>query len=158
MSIDLNQLLQSGVLTQVEVDLGPRRQSLRRVLVTKEFKQWTDGLSTARSPQRMFSEHAELVQALSDFIGRAKLGGVITGVNPPAGAGIFKIKTPQFRLFGWAADQQTLVLALGVRKDDLAAKRVVERECGPRVVVARKALGIVSWQRGQWYEIFRISD
>jgi hypothetical protein len=158
MSINLHLLLEAGKLVQVRVALGPRRQPLRRILVTREFGEWSSSLSVERSPRAIVSERDELASAFSDFIGRAKLGGTITEVSPPKGEGLFKIKTPQLRLFGWAANPQTLVLAVGARKQDIVDRIESQRSCGARVVALRRSLGIQDWQKGPWYEVFRIPE
>lgn len=153
MSRTLDELLRSGEIEQVRVDLGPRRQSNRRLFVTKAVKEWINGLSNERLGGRLQSERDEIEAIFAEFIAGRPLT-YICDVNPPAGEGIKKLKTYRFRLWGWAHQRQTFVINLACTKDDLKAKIIHERSMGKKALAIRNSLGVISSAKGNWSELF----
>jgi hypothetical protein len=153
MSQTLSDLLREGLIEPVSVLLGPRDQRFRSLYWTKGAFTWWQSVSTL--PSRSLSSFPEqLNQAFADFIAGRPMTGM-TKCDPPRGEGIWRLKTPDLRLYGWAPSQNTLILASGELKQVLAKPGPPkDRDLGRVVVSTRRGLGCSSWIVGEIYNVF----
>jgi hypothetical protein len=153
MSQHLSELLRKGLIEPVPVLLGPRDQRFRTLYWTKDASTWWQSVSALPS-RSLVSLPEQLNQAFADFIvGRPMTG--MTKCDPPRGQGVWRLKTPDLRLYGWAPSQGVMIIAAGELKQRLAAPGPPkDRDLGNLVVAARKTLGFSSWTSGEIYHVF----
>ena len=96
--------------------------------------------------------------AFADFIvGRPMTG--MTKCDPPRGQGVWRLKTPDLRLYGWAPVHQTMVIAAGELKRTLILPGPPkDRDLGKLVVSERKRLGFSDWKFGDVAHVFPAPD
>jgi len=153
MSRHLSDLVRKGLVEPVPVLLGPRDQRFRRLFWTKDAFTWWQTVATL--PSRSLATLPEqLNQAFADFIvGRPMTG--MTKCDPPRGQGIWRLKTPDLRLYGWAPEQNTMIIAIGELKQVLAKPGPPkDRDLGRVVVAARRRLGFSNWLVGEIFNVF----
>lgn len=155
MSRALDQALKQGGLIRPQVTLGPRDQCLRRLYVTEGFVKWcASGVLTTKT-RTLLSLPEQLNQAFADFVSGRPLSSGLTKCDPPRGEGLWRIKTPDLRLYGWADDAQCMILACGELKSVLVKPGPPrDRDKGREVVQIRKSLGFVEWKSGERYVVF----
>lgn len=157
MSRTLDELEEDMFVERVEIRLRPGEMPQRRLFVTKGFKQWTTTLIGTQPKRALVSESVELGTVFADFIGGRKHVGMINDLNPPAGQGVYRLKTASLRLYGWAPEPRTLVLDIGQRKSGIVAKTAPkDRETAKMVIANRKAMGVMKWETGSWADVLRI--
>lgn len=112
-------------------------------------------MTLSRQPgSALLSEWHELEAIFAEFVAGRPLPNVIIEVNPPAGEGIKKLKTQRFRLWGWAAAAQTLVLVAGVHKSAIKSQGLREGDFGRRALSIRNELAVFEFAKGHWSELF----
>lgn len=155
MSRRLDELCRVGQLASVSVQLGPRDQPMRRLYWTADFEQWCRNVIQTNTPSPTKAAIDEqLNQAFADFVAGRPLTGM-TKCDPPKGQAIWRLKTPDLRLYGWADGSQCLVLVAGELKRTLALPGPPkDRHLGARVVVIRKELGFERWTYGEIFNVF----
>jgi len=155
MSRSLDDLVREGLVLAPQVELGPRRSKHRRLFVSKCLERWRLQLLSTEPPKRTLqSERGEIDAIFAEFIaGRAMTH--LVDARPPTGEGIRKIKTHRYRLWGWSAAPQTLVLLLAATKDQIAAKEVSEKRMSLAAHRIRKRWRCHEVTNGPWYELFR---
>ena len=153
MSHHLSELVRKGLIEPVPVLLGPRDQRFRRLYWTKGASTWW--LTVSMLPSRSLASLPEqLNQAFADFIAGRPMTGM-TKCDPPRGEGIWRLKTPDLRLYGWAPCQNALIVAAGELKQVLAKPGPPkDRDLGRVVVASRKQLGVSKWMIGEIYDVF----
>src|SRR5690242_90708 len=104
MSTHLNELVRKGQLVEWKPQLGPRQLPMRRLLVTREFKKWLDGLPSHVTGSRLVSPLAELSEIAARFVAGKPIVTFMTRVDPPTGEGVLRLKTmtSSFGLLGWS--------------------------------------------------------
>lgn len=154
MSRTLSDLQRLVLIEPVPVMLGPRDQRFRRLYWTKEFHQWW--VTVEHLPSRsIVGMTDQLNQAFADFISGRPMTGMAR-CDPPTGEGVWKIKTPDLRLFGWAPEKQVLVLAAGELKRVLRLPGPPrDKDLGKTVVQRRRKLGVTIWVNGDLPNVFR---
>lgn len=155
MSRSLDRLIRAGSVSAVPVLLGPRDQRLRRLFWTKDFDQWCRHASLAPPSNRSLATVAEqLNQSFAEFVAGRPLTGM-TKCDPPRGEGIWRLKTPDLRLYGWADEPQTMILARGEFKQALLRPGPPnDRLLGRETVAIRRRLSVQDWMIGELYDIF----
>lgn len=155
MSPRLSKCLQTGGVQEVPVNLGPRDQRNRLLYCTGEFDAWLWNLiANSHTTRGTLSIPEQLNSVFADFVSGRPLTSGITRCDPPKGEGIWRLKTPDLRLYGWADAPQCMVLAIGERKSVLKAPGFPrDKDLGKAVVAVRRKLGL-SHVIGQQYEIF----
>ena len=155
MSRRLDELCRIGELAPVPVQLGPRDQTFRRLFWTKEFERWCHTIIADEIKTRSIAAIDEqLNQAFADFVAGRPMTGM-TKVDPPRGEGLWKFKTPDLRLYGWADDINCMILVAGEYKRILAAPGPPkDRHLGAIVVGTRKDFCFTEWKYGEIYEVF----
>lgn len=151
----LDELLRLGVLTKVPVQLGPRDLPMRRLYWNAEFEQWCRTIiqSQGRSVTKAALDE-QLNQAFADFVTGRPLTGM-TKCEPPRGQAIWRLKTPDLRLYGWADEPQCMVLVAGAFKANLLLPGPPkDRHLGATVVAKRKSLGFSQWTYGEIFDVF----
>jgi len=79
----------------------------------------------------------------------------MTKCDPPKGGGVWKLHTPDLRLFGWPPTQNALILAAGEFKRALKGRgSPTYVELGKQVVNKRKQLRLGEALYGEIYSIF----
>lgn len=153
MSQHLSDLVRRGLIEPVPVLMGPRDQRFRRLYWTKDASRWWQSVSELPS-RSLASLPEQLNQAFADFIvGRPMTG--MTKCDPPRGQGIWRLKTPDLRLYGWAPCNNAMVLAAGELKQRLAQPGPPkDRDMGRLVVATRRHLGFKHWMSGEIYDVF----
>jgi hypothetical protein len=119
MSRRLNELIKEGRISPVSVILGPRDQRNRRLFWTSEFEKWARYISDSHRSKTIASTGEQLNIMFADFITGRPLTGGLARCDPPKGEGIWRLKTPDFRLYGWALEKHTMILAYGEFKSVL---------------------------------------
>lgn len=154
----LDELLSFGLIRQVRVPLLPGEMPERRLFITSEFGTWLDTLSrTQKSPNALLTERTEIATVFADFIAGRPRAGLIHDINPPKGQGIIRLRSTTFRLYGWCAATQTLLLAIGARKQDIKDKTApTDADNGRQVAAIRKGLACGEGLSGGWFELFRL--
>lgn len=154
MSPRLNQLLESGVIARVPIKLGPRDQAQRMLFWTNEFEQWARQTAADIKSRSLVTIPEQLNLAFAEFVSGRPLSSGLAKCDPPKGEGIWRLKTPDLRLYGWADSPQCMVLALGEQKKIIAALGPPkDRDLGRAAVKERKRLGL-SCVIGERHEIF----
>ena len=155
MSNHLDDLLRCGRISSVPVTLGPRDNIFRRMFWTTECEQWCMEIigSQPHQPSK-FPYDQQLNQAFADFVTGRPLTGM-TKCDPPKGQALWRIKTPDLRLYGWAPAQQTLILCCAELKSVLKKPGPPkDKDLGNRVVAQRKDLGLNKPVYGEIYDVF----
>lgn len=79
----------------------------------------------------------------------------MTKCDPPRGQGIWRLRSPDLRLYGWAPAQNVMVIAAGELKQRLLQRGPpTDRDMGKLVVARRKSLGFTEWLSGEIYDVF----
>lgn len=156
MSRALDQLIQAGLVEAVPILLGPRDHRFRWLYWTREFSEWCTKVSKASAPPgvSLASPAEQLNQAFADFVAGRPLTGM-TKCDPPKGQGIWRLKTPDLRLYGWADEAQVLILARGEYKHVLKAPGPPkDRHMGSAVASRRRSWSVSTWVTGEIYDVF----
>jgi hypothetical protein len=154
MSRRLDQLIRQGHVSPVPVILGPRDQRNRRLFWTTEFEKWSRLICASHKSKSFASTSEQLNIMFADFVSGRPLTSGLARCDPPRGEGIWRLKTPDLRLFGWADQHHTMVLAVGELKSVIAAPGPPkDSDLGKQAVMIRRALGLY-YVRGERYEIF----
>lgn len=153
MSRILSDLLSEGLVERVPVLLGPRDQAYRQLFWTRDVCEWLyqHRNLTTRSLATI-PEQAN--QAFADFIvGRPMIG--MTKCDPPKASGVWRLKTPDLRFYGWAPGSQTLVIvAAELKRELLKPGPPRDKDLGRRVMTIRKEFGITAWINGEIFNVF----
>ncbi len=155
MSRRLDELCRIGELAPAPVQLGPRDQTFRRLFWTRGFERWCLKIIADEITTRSIAGVDEQInKAFADFVtGRPMTG--MTKVDPPRGQGLWKFKTPDLRLYGWADDINCMIFAAGEYKRVLAAPGPPkDKHLGTEVVKIRKAHSFNEWKYGEIYDVF----
>lgn len=156
MSRSLNELLDLGLVTSWNPDLGPRRLPIRRLLVTEEFATWAEAIpQDLEVQQRLLRPRTELATIAADFVAGEKIVTFIHRIDPPRGQGLLRLNTPNFRLAGWSPEPQAMILAQGALASRMHGAGRPLTALGREVVRIRRAMGVTEWARGEFYELFR---
>lgn len=155
MSRKLNELCRLGHLARIPVQLGPRDLPMRRLYWTAEFEKWCRTIIQSQGRSRTKATLDEqLNQAFADFVTGRPLTGM-TKCDPPKGQAIWRLKTPDLRLYGWADEPQCMVLVAGEFKSTLMLPGPPkDRHLGAIVVAKRKSLGFSQWTYGEIFNVF----
>lgn len=137
-------------LEAIPVVLGPRDQRNRSVFWTVGLRNACEDLIGGTVRHRSILSYAEqLNQMVVDFVSGRPLAGGLTRCDPPKGEGIWKIHTPDLRLFGWCDCPQVLVLAEVELKANLARPgSPTYPELARRAAATRRRLGFGDWHVG----------
>lgn len=154
MSPHLSRLLNKGRIAPVAVILGPRDQRNRQLFWTPEFQIWCREIALRNDARGMLSYGAQLNLAFSEFVSGRPMSSGLARCDPPTGEGIWRIKTTDLRLYGWADDLHCMVLAVGeLKRTIMKPGPPKDRHLGVQAVEARRQLNL-DWKRGERYEIF----
>lgn len=154
MSPRLSQLLKEGRINPVSVSLGPRDQKHRQLFWTSEFEAWCRQTAERTDARGLVSFGGQLNIAFADFVSGRPLTSGLARCDPPKGEGIWRLKTPDLRLYGWADDLQCMVLCLGELKRVIAAPGPPkDRDLGKQAATVRKGLKL-EWKPGERYQVF----
>lgn len=138
MSRSLSDLETAKLIEHVPVLLGPREQRFRRLLWSREVSEWWESVK-GLSSSSLATLPEQLNQAFAEFIAGRPMTGM-TKCDPPKGQGIWRLKTPDMRLYGWAPASQTLVLLAAELKRNLVKPGPPkDRDLGVLVVQRRRA-------------------
>lgn len=153
MSPALSNLLAQATIRRVAVRLGPRDQPNRQLYWTTEFELWCR--QNCGSEQRGIASLAEqLNAAFADFVSGRPLSSGLARCDPPRAGGIWRLKTPGLRLYGWADSPQCMVLAAGELTSIIKAPGPPkDKDLGKIAVERRKRLGLECIY-GERFEIF----
>lgn len=154
----LSQLLDDSKIFAWIPDLGPRRNSKRRLYVTREFEEWANSLGTNRQQHTLLEAATELHAVAADFVAGEKIVTFIRRVDPPKAQGLLRINTNSLRLVGWCPEPQALILAMGGMAKDLHGPGKKLTLLGQSVVEIRRKLGVTKWEKGEFYELFRFEN
>jgi hypothetical protein len=137
-------------------DLGPRRLPVRRLFVTEEFAKWAAAIpSDLEVQQRLLKPATELDTIAADFVAGEKIVTFMRRIDPPKAQGVLRFNTSNFRLAGWCPEPQTLILAQGALASRMHGAGRPLTALGREVVRIRKAMGVLTWERGEFYALFR---
>jgi hypothetical protein len=154
MSRLLNELVQQGRITPVPVILGPRDQKNRRLFWTTEFEQWSRHTCATFESKTLATAGEQLNIMFSDFISGRPLTSGLARCDPPKGEGIWRLKTPDLRLYGWADEPQSMVLAVGELKSVISRPGPPkDKDLGKQAVSVRLRLEL-DYKLGERYELF----
>lgn len=155
MSRLLDQRLKLGQLVRPAVLLGPRDQCLRRLYATEGFVKWCQTVTLQAESRTLLSIPEQLNQAFADYVSGRPLTSGITRCDPPRGQGIWRLKTPDLRLYGWAHEPQCLILAKGELKTVLLMPGPPkDKHLGQDVVRIRRQLKFSEWKVGVLSVVF----
>jgi hypothetical protein len=150
----LHELLRQGLLLPAKVILGPRDQVNRRLFWTAEFDEWCTQICREPQTRTLASIPEQLNVAFADFVSGRPLTSGLARCDPPRGEGIWRLKTPDLRLYGWADEAHCMVLAHGERKSVINAPGPPkDKDMGRLVVRCRKDLRL-RYAIGERYDIF----
>jgi hypothetical protein len=136
------------------VILGPRDQRNRRLFWTKRFEKWCRDICQSPGTRSLVSIPEQLNIAFAEFISGRPLSSGLARCDPPTGEGIWRLKTPDLRLYGWADEPHCMILTVGEFKSVIAAPGAPkDRHLGQQAVEERRELklGFISGER---FEIF----
>jgi hypothetical protein len=154
MSPELSRLLSTGRIKPVAVRLGPRDQRQRQLFWTTEFETWSRLVAGQNGARGVATFAEQLNTAFADFISGRPLTSGLARCDPPKGEAIWRLKTPDLRLYGWADDFQCMVLACGeLVKIIKAPGSPRDRDLGKNALGARRKLKL-GCVYGERYEIF----
>jgi hypothetical protein len=154
MSRRLDSLVVEGRLSPVAVILGPRDQVNRRLYWTTDFEQWCKQICAYPDTHSLASIPEQLNIAFADFITGRPLSSGLARCDPPKGQGLWRLKTPDLRLYGWADAAQCMILAVGERKQVIAAPGYPkDRDLGRQAADIRTKLQL-ECVYGERYTIF----
>lgn len=155
MSHKLDELCRVGELAPVPVLMGPRDLSMRRLYWTMDFERWCRTITQLATPSPTKAGLDEqLNQAFADFVAGRPLTGM-TKCDPPKGQALWRLKTPDLRLYGWADEAQCLVLVTGeLKKVLMLPGPPKDKDLGVSVVAIRKRLGFLQWTYGEIFDVF----
>jgi hypothetical protein len=156
MSRHLSQLIADGMISAVPVILGPREQRNRRLYWTQEFKIWHDEVCESGQTRSLLTIPEQLNGAFATFIEGRPLSNGLARCDPPKGEGIWRLKTPDLRLYGWADEAQAMALSHGEFKSVLAAPGYPkDRHIGKLAADVRHSLGLECIY-GERFDIFPV--
>jgi hypothetical protein len=154
MSRRLDELIKEGHLSPVPVILGPRDQKNRRLFWTVEFEEWARQICATHRSRTLASASEQLNIMFADLISGRSLTSGLARCDPPRGEGIWRLKTPDFRLYGWALEPHTMILAFGELKSVLKKPGPPrDVDYGRKTVATRKSL-LLEHKLGERYELF----
>ena len=130
--------------------LGPRDLPLRALYWTPGVSSWCQQLvQSGEVASGMLSYELQLNQAFADFVSGRPLASGLTRTEPPRNGGIWKLHTPNIRLFGWCVEPQTLVLAACEKASVLkAAGKPRYKDLAVHATVERRRLNFKDWHIG----------
>jgi hypothetical protein len=135
-----DELIASGALTVIEVELGRGKRVRRELLALREFIQWLDETLPTLACDWDNSDPQEQLNALFEtFV----WGGPLfyetdfREINPISN-GIWELKTPLLRVFGWFISRDCFVCSAGALAD-------LVKDVGLYHGFMREAV----WRRGQ---------
>lgn len=153
MSRSLSELLARRLIERVPVLLGPRDQQYRQLFWTKEVSRWLDDYSDLPT-RSLVSLPLQANQAFADFISGRPMTGM-TKCDPPAGEGVWKLKTPDLRIFGWAFDINAMILGgIELKRTLLAPGPPKDKHVGKAVVLVRRRLLFDGFITGEIFSVF----
>jgi hypothetical protein len=154
MSHRLDKLIKEGRLSSVTVILGPRDQVNRRLYWTMEFEQWCRQIGANCGTRSHVSIPEQLNIAFADFVSGRPLSSGLARCDPPKGQGLWRLKTPDLRLYGWADSAHCMILAIGEFKRVIQAPGFPkDRDLGRLAADARTKLQL-ECVYGERYQIF----
>jgi hypothetical protein len=113
MSPRLSQLISEGQLGPVAVGLGPRDQRNRQLFWTMDFESWSRNVAEQNGARGIATIGEQLNTSFADFVSGRPMTSGMARCDPPRAGGIWRLKTPDLRLYGWFDDSQCMVLAIG---------------------------------------------
>jgi hypothetical protein len=129
----------------------------RRLFWTTDFEQWSREICKAAQARSVLTLPEQFNVAFADFIAGRPLTSGLARCDPPKGGGIWRLKTPDLRLYGWADAPHCMVLAVGELVSVLKAPGPPkDRDIGRLAVNVRKQLGL-DCIYGERYDIFPAS-
>lgn len=138
--------------------MGPRRLPKRRLFITKDFAEWAKQLDTAPRPHALLSHAGELDAIAAEFVAGERIVSFIRRIDPPTGQGLLRINTSSLRLAGWCPEPQAMILAAGAKADDTHGPGKKMAALGKLVIQIRREMGVTTWARGEFYELFRFES
>jgi hypothetical protein len=158
MSRRLDELIKEGRLSSVAVILGPRDQINRRLYWTTEFEQWCRQISDAAPPTRaLIDVPTQINNVFAEFVTGRPMTSGLAKCDPPRGQGLWRLKTPDLRLYGWADESQCMVLVAGELKARLkVAGYPTDTDMGRKTVKIRNALKL-NCVYGERYDLFPVA-
>jgi hypothetical protein len=128
---------------------------MRRLFWSEDFEEWCrrqSKLPPLSASRASFGE--QINQAFADFIAGRPLTGM-TKCDPPRGQALWRLKTPDLRLYEWADEPQCMILVAGELKQTLALPGFPkDRDMGKQVVAARRSMGFDDWKYGEIFDVF----
>lgn len=154
MSPRLNRLIDSGALSRVPVLLGPRDQVQRLLYWTKDLEEWSRKVCQEAQSRSLLTIPEQLNLVFSEFVSGRPMSSGLAKCDPPKGGGIWRLKTTDLRLYGWADAPHCMVLAKGELKKVLVAPGPPkDRHLGKQAVETRRSLRL-SCAYGERYDLF----
>lgn len=157
MSRKLDELLSAGRLSPVSVILGPRDQVNRRLYWTTELKQCCEKICRSSPVTRALIDiPSQINLAFADFISGRPLSSGLVKCDPPRGAALWRLKTPDIRLYGWAHEEQCLILSqIQMKSILLAPGSPTDTDMGRKTVKDRLNLQLEPLY-GERYKLFPV--
>jgi hypothetical protein len=158
MSHRLDELIKEGRLSSVAVILGPRDQINRRLYWTTEFEQWCRQMCKSPPKTRsLIDVPTQINAAFAEFVTGRPLSSGLARCDPPRGQALWRIKTPDLRLYGWADEEQCMILAIGELKSIIVARGYPkDADMGRKAVEIRNGLKL-GYLYGERYELFPVT-
>ncbi|MCE2524121.1 MAG: hypothetical protein J4F49_13055 [Rhodobacteraceae bacterium] len=115
-----DELATNGLLEKYDPELSPLEQPLRMIYFTPQAAEWiADELPSIKSDQFVEGSVKPLEQAmgyLDMFVTAEELSGMLPKALKPYDAGIWELRTPDLRFFGWFWRRAVFVIsAVGVK-------------------------------------------
>lgn len=130
----------------------------RRLFVSEGFAEWAGRLGAERQSRTLLDYNTELNTIAADFVAGERIVTFLTRVDPPTGEGLIRVKTTSLRLIGWCPEPQALILAIGAKAADTHGPGKVITALGKEVVRIRRKMGVTTWAKGEYYELFQYQD
>ena len=154
MSRTLHAAVLSGALSAVPVILGPRDQKNRLLYWTPELEAWCRQITATVRSRSLLSLSEQINLVFAEFISGRPMTSGLARCDPPKGEGIWRLKTTDVRLYGWAPARHTMILAAGELKTVLVAPGPPrDRDVGRRAVKVRSTFGL-PFINGERYDLF----
>jgi hypothetical protein len=113
----ISDLVDSGVLVKIDVELAPHEQPMRLLYGTPEFVAWLQGVLAGASPPRPLA-HMSAPEQIDDLF-YSFLSGAPLVFNRQFRAirvednAVWELKTPDVRIFGWFLDKDCFAAVFG---------------------------------------------
>jgi hypothetical protein len=139
----LEHLWAEGTLIRFEADLEPREMPNRIIYMAAEFDAWIEDILYDEQPDdedRAIDPYEQVESIFDDFVkGRPMVYGVHKKLLRPETKGVWSLRTPDVRVFGWFPARGTFLAVCGDMKRNLK-KPTAYRAHIDRVADLRDAL------------------